>query len=326
MSRSASLFFLFIISFLILSCKGNEVKKNIYEYEGVEIPVKKVICMSTTQVACIDCLGADSVIVGVSGSQYISNPKIINGLKNGSIKDVGYEASLNYEMIISLKPDVVFAYSIQGGNNSYIEKMQQLGIKVIIINEYLDATPLGKLDYLKTFAQLLKCPDKADSVISYVSAQYNDLKTLASNEPKVKVLMNAPWKDVWYIPGGKNNISILVKDAGGEIVGSVGDNVNSFAYGIEKVFVLGQEAEFWLNPGHYNTLNEILIDNPLFGSIPSFKEKKVFNNNLRSTPGGGNDFWETGIIEPHLILEDLIRILHPDLLPEGEFHYYKKLN
>jgi hypothetical protein len=35
---------------------------------------------------------------------------------------------------------------------------------------------------------------------------------------------------------------------------------------------------------------------------------------------------DQGMTKPHLILEDLLRTLHPELLPEGETHFVHKLN
>jgi iron complex transport system substrate-binding protein len=42
--------------------------------------------------------------------------------------------------------------------------------------------------------------------------------------------------------------------------------------------------------------------------------------------GIANDYWESGIINPHVILADLINILHPELLPDHKLHYYRQLN
>ncbi|MYK41684.1 MAG: ABC transporter substrate-binding protein, partial [Gemmatimonadetes bacterium] len=41
---------------------------------------------------------------------------------------------------------------------------------------------------------------------------------------------------------------------------------------------------------------------------------------------GGNDYWEAGLVEPHIVLADFIKILHPDHLPEHALKFYKKLD
>lgn len=55
------------------------------------------------------------------------------------------------------------------------------------------------------------------------------------------------------------------------------------------------------------------------------REGRVYNNNRRTNPSGGNDYWESGVIHPDLILQDLIRIFHPELT-DAEPTYYRKLN
>ena len=38
-----------------------------------------------------------------------------------------------------------------------------------------------------------------------------------------------------------------------------------------------------------------------------------------------NDYWESGMTRPDRILKDVIKIFHPDLLPDHQLYYYKKL-
>ena len=39
------------------------------------------------------------------------------------------------------------------------------------------------------------------------------------------------------------------------------------------------------------------------------------------TSNGGNNYYEWGVTNPHLVLQDLVAILHPDLMPEHEFAF-----
>ena len=60
--------------------------------------------------------------------------------------------------------------------------------------------------------------------------------------------------------------------------------------------------------------------------LPCFKNDNLFNNNRRITAGGGNDFWESGSLYPHLLLKDIASILHPELFSDHELIFYKKIN
>ena len=139
-------------------------------------------------------------------------------------------------------------------------------------------------------------------------------------------MLNAPYKGIWYIPGGENYTSQLIKDAGGIILGSVENRSQSSQSGFEQAYAYALQADVWLHPNTMKSIDDIISENNLFKNIPALKNGRVYNNTLRNTPEGGSDFWETGVIEPHIILHDLALILHPELF-EGEsgFEYYTKL-
>jgi iron complex transport system substrate-binding protein len=116
-------------------------------------------------------------------------------------------------------------------------------------------------------------------------------------------------------------MSELIRDAGGVILGSKEGRSESSLMSVEQAFALSCEADCWLNVGWADNLSQLRDLNPLFGDFPVIG-RKVYNNTLRRTPEGGNDFWESGSSRPDLILEDLIRILHPSVLEEGQLEYY----
>ncbi len=288
--------------------------------------IKRVVCMSTSHIAYMSALNLENLIVGVSGKQYISNQSIQNLIENGEITDIGYEGSLNYELLMRLKPDVVFTYGIAGENNVYINKIRELGITVVALGDYLEDHPIGKLEYLKLFGKVFNCNNKADSIYNQVKLRYLSLKEIVEKtKTKPKILLNAPWKEVWYIPGDENYMSVLIKDAGGEILLSKPEVSGTITYGLEEVYKNSLKADLWLNPNNMSTIEELTNSNPLFKNIPALKSGKIFNNTKRETRLGGSDFWEKGVIEPDVILNDLIEILHPELDWKRELVYYKQL-
>jgi len=301
-------------------------KSNVLKSTGIKYPVKRVVCMSTSHIAYMKALGLTNLIVGISGKQYISDKDVLSGIENGTIYDIGYEGSLNYELLLKLNPDVVFTYGIMGENNIYIDKIKELGIDVIALGDYLEDHPIGKLEYLKLFGSIFNCSQRADSIYNSIKSRYFSLKeSVSAIAEKPKILLNAPWKEVWYIPGKLNYMSVLINDAGGELILSEDDASKSIAHNLEEVYQNAMIADFWLNPNNFTSLEELRKSNPLFKNIPSLKSGKVFNNNKRETLQGGSDFWETGVIEPDVILNDLINILHPEAVSKRELRYYRRL-
>ncbi len=266
----------------------------------VDQPLSKVICMSTSHIAFLDAIGCDSVICGVSGAGYVSSEALRQRLDAGKVYDVGYDQAPDYERIVALQPDILLAYTVSAAESPFIAKLKSLGIRVFTLYEFLEDHPLGRAEYLRAFGLLTGREAAADSLFQEIATKYNSIACPSTNP--VRVLMNIPYGDIWYVPGADSYMSRLVKDAGGQILGAREGDTESRAISLEEAFVLAQEADFWLNVGWCRTLEELESANPLF---KDFQIQKVFNNIRRTNPGGGNDFWESGYVRPDLILQDL---------------------
>ena len=96
--------------------------------------------------------------------------------------------------------------------------------------------------------------------------------------------------------------------------------------GIENVYLKAMNADYWLNIGNVNSKEDLFAIDARLSEIPCFKNGNLFNNNKRINENGGNDYWESGSLNPHLILKDIASILHPELFKRDELFYYKKIN
>ena len=85
------------------------------------------------------------------------------------------------------------------------------------------------------------------------------------------------------------------------------------------------DAEIWMNPGTATSISEILSEDERYGVFKALQDKEVYSNSKQIIETGANGYWETGPLNPHLVLTDLINILHPELLPDYESVYYEKL-
>ena len=242
-------------------------------------------------------MGAVSVATAVSGLAYVSDPEV-----QAQAVDVGYDAALDYETILKLRPDLVLTYAVSAAEPPYLQKLRDLGIRTAVIHEHLESHPLARAEYIKFFGLLTGRKERADSLFADIRDRYLSL-VKESDVPK-SVLVNIPYADQWYIPGGDNYMTRLIHDAGGVVLGAVPGRFESSVISVEKAYELAQEADCWLNPGWCATKAQLRSVHPLFADFPVLG-KSVWNNTKQSTPGGGNAFWETGPAHPDLILEDL---------------------
>jgi iron complex transport system substrate-binding protein len=292
----------------------------------IRTPVKRVVCLSTTHIGFISFLGEISTVYGISGRNYIVNESLRRRCAVDSTFDVGYDENLNYELLLKLKPDVVFAYGISRSVTNTIKKINELGIPVVMIGEYLEMHPLAKMEWVKVFAAFYNKEDEASVRFNLVAGNYNRLTGIAANSGnKPAVLLGLPWRGTWYVSGSQSYVACLIKDAGGKYIWDHLQFNESRPMALEKIFENALSSDFWLNPGDVRSKEEILTVDERFDELSSYKNDKVFNNNNIQNQSGGNAFFETGVVEPDLILSDLIYILHPQLLPSHTLKYYRKL-
>lgn len=258
-------------------------------------PLESIICMSSSYVGYLDAVGAASAVKGVSGLGFIGTPGL-------DAVEVGYDAALDYEAILRLEPDLFITYTVSAVEPPYLAKLRELGVRTVVLSEHLESHPLARAEYVKLFGALTGHYSLADSVFAAVRDRYLSLVREPSG---AKVLLNIPYADIWYIPGGDNYMTRLIRDAGGEVLGAVPGRQESSTISLEKAYQYALKADFWLNTGWCNTRRQLLQANHIFSE---FSIPEVWNNNLQTTPGGGNMFWETAPVRPDLVLEDLVQI------------------
>ncbi|GAB4296934.1 MAG: ABC transporter substrate-binding protein [Marinilabiliales bacterium] len=292
-------------------------------FSYINIPAKRIICMSTTHVAFLSKLNEEKSIVGVSGKKFIYNPNIRN---NSSIVDVGYNENLNYELIISLKPDLVLLYGIGDEITGVMKKLNNLGIPAIIIAEYLEKSPLARLEWIKVFGLITGKEKMADSIFNAEYDKYQEIKNLTKNiDYRPEVFTGLPYKDHWYVTPGDNITNNFILDAGAFPVWYNSGNDDIITTDFETVILKAGNAEYWINTGIANSKKDILNIDERMQNFSAFKNDNIYNNNKRINANGGNDYFESAVVQPVIVLKDLIKIFHPDILPEHNLYYYKKL-
>jgi iron complex transport system substrate-binding protein len=293
----------------------------------IKLPVRKAICLSTTHLAFIDALDELGTVKAISGKNLVNNHKIRAGIEKGYIIDVGFERSLNYEAISAIKPDVVFAYGVESDISGYINKFKELGIPVVMVGEYLETHPLAKFEWIKFFGEFYGKQEIANLLFDSISNKYISLKnSISSLKLKPSVISALPWNGTWYISGNKTYLATLIADAGGDYVWKDLDSRESKPIDFELVYTRSENADVWINPGAATDLQFISNIDKRLTRLKPFKTGYIFNNNERINKTGGNDYWESGTVQPHVILEDLIKILHPQQNENHALFYYKKLN
>lgn len=289
----------------------------------LEGSARRIVCLSSSYVAMLDALSEVERVVGVSGIDFVTNPYIQAHRKE--IGDVGYDGHLNYELLVALNPDLVLLYGVNGASEMEA-KLRELKIPFVYIGEYLEQSPLGKAEWMLFVGELIGCRDKAATRFAPIPARYHALRrkaTQATSRPRV--MLNTPYRDTWFMPSVENYAVQLITDAGGDYLFPENRSTRSVAIDLEEAYLLTSQADCWINLGTVQSLAELRRQFPRFADVGCVQRGAIWNNTLRWSATGGNDFWESGVVHPDWVLADLIRIFHPSLLPDHEFVYYKPL-
>ena len=292
----------------------------------IHTPAERVVIFSTTYIGLLEALDELPSVIGVSGPGYIYNKKLLERYHRSELYDVGSDQQVNFERIISLQPDLVFLYGIKADVSRLIQRLDQMDIQTVICADYLEDHPLGRAEWIRFFGAFYDRNSQADSIFSSVASRYEKLiETLPDDRKKPTVFLGLPWKDTWYVAGGNSYAAQLIIDAGGMYVWDHISSSEAIPYDLESVFGTIASADIWLNPGSAVDNKDILATDKRLEHLTAFKEGRIYNNNKRMGEGGGNDYWESGIIRPDRILKDLIHIFFSEEVHPDTLYYYKSI-
>ncbi len=296
--------------------------------QTITIPVRKIITQSTTHLGQLAFLNAENVIVGIDEADYVFHETIRQKIREGSITEVGSGENLNTEQVLALSPDLLIVSGMPGTTLDRFQPLIEAGISVIVNTEWMESSLLAKAEWVKLMAALTNREALAEEKFSQVKAQYDSIATLATLvKDKPKIIIGSPFQDVWHVPGGKSERSQLFQTAAATWPWAQDSSAVSIMVSFETMYAYGLQADYWLNPGQVSTRQELLAKDARFADFKAFQQDQIYNHNKRmNSTGLGNDFFESGTVHPERVLADVVKILHPEVLPDDTLYYYQKIN
>jgi len=313
------------VQYLLIK-RGGAIPDGFPDAHIIETPVKSLIGMSSLHVALIDFAEADAVLTGLGSLKYASAPAVRKYISEGKIKEIGAEGNWNIEQILTMHPDVVMAVGYMNAKANNYKILTDAGIPVMRNTEFLESTPLGRAEWVKLMGALVDKEATVNKKFDKVESEYNSLVKLAGQAGiKPHVITGMPIKGTWYVPEGNSYLTHFLQDAGATSKWADVKGIGSLPLSFEVVAPEALKADFWLNIGYVDSRQEVLGKDSRFGDFKPFKNGNLYNHNKKTNEVGANDYWESGAVNPQLVLADLIKILHPELLPGHKLLYYKQL-
>ncbi|RZK06567.1 MAG: ABC transporter substrate-binding protein [Flavobacterium sp.] len=270
-------------------------------------------------------LGVEKTLVGFPNLDYISSEKVRALIDAGKLKELGNNQTLNTEVIIDVAPDVFIGYGIDNKNPT-LDNLEKSGLKIMLNGDWNEQTPLGKAEWIKFFGYLYGLDEKADQIFSDIEKEYNSTLALAKKATsKPTILAGDMFEGTWYLPKGGSWGSLLLAQAGGNYLWSDSEGTGSLSLSFETVLEKAKEADFWITSGQFSSLKEMTDANTHYSQFKAFKNKNVYAFSGKKGKTGGILYYELAPNRPDIVLKDIVKTLHPELLPNYKPFFFEKL-
>lgn len=302
------------------------VLKNPESYDDiVNIPINNIVVTSTTHIPSLEMLNVEKSLIGFPNLDYISSEKTRNSINKGHIKELGKNEDINIESLIDLSPDLVIGFAVDGNNKAFTT-LKTSGIPIVYNGDWTETTPLGKAEWIKFFAAFYNKEELANVLFLEIKTEYQKAKVLALKAKETPtVLSGAMYKDVWYLPQGKSWAAQFIADANGNYLWSDSEGTGSHSLNLESVLEKGEHAQIWIGPSYFTNLNQLKEAHSVYQQFDAFKNNQVYNFTNKVGETGGLHYFELAPNRPDIVLKDIIKILHPELLPNHELFFFDKL-
>jgi iron complex transport system substrate-binding protein len=286
--------------------------------EFLEIPINNVAVFSATQLNAFSKLNILDKVCAISESEYIRNPDIKEMYKNGEIVELAGNGNFYLERTLEVNPSIIF-YSPY--NLAQKHPLAATELTMIPFFDFMESDPLGRAEWIKFTALFFGKETEANDIFDTIVGKYNVYKELASGSiNKPTVFSDKYYSGQWFVSGGNSYIAQLFNDAGADYLWKDNQNTGSINLDFEVVYSKAHDADFWRIVGTYSngfSYEKLLAENELYYNFKAFNDKQViFCDSKTST------YFETGTLEPHLLLADFIYVFHPELMEGYKPKYY----
>ena len=309
----------------ILKEKNGTIPDSLKQNTIIPVPIKTIVVTSTTHIPSLELLDEVNTLIGFPHCDYISSEKVRARIDAGNIKELGNNQDLNTEVLLDMQPNVIIGYGIDNKNPT-LDNLQKSGLKVMLNGDWNEENALGKAEWIKFFGALYGKQKQATALFTKIEKDFlKTIKIAKMAKTTPSILAGDMFEDRWYLPRGTSWGSLLLKQANGNYLWQETSGTGSLSLSFETVFEKAKNADVWITSGQFSSLKEMTNSNPHYAEFNAFKNKNVYSFSGKKGKTGGILYYELAPNRPDLVLKDLVKILHPELLPSYEPFFFERL-
>ncbi|GHD29823.1 ABC transporter substrate-binding protein [Nocardiopsis kunsanensis] len=289
----------------------------------IEVPVESVFSGSTTHLPLFTELDRAGALTGVSDASFVSTEEISDQIEADETVEYAGGGTIDQELVIAEDPDLLMT---GGTEDPGYESLREAGVPVVANAEWLEATPLGRAEWLLFAGVLTGQEQRAAELFAEIESDYDEVAELTADADPVQVLPGQLGDGSWFVPAGGSYVGRLLADAGATHPWDGTEGTESVELDLEEVLAEAREADVWVASADWDTLADAEAGDERHTEFAAFATGQVWTNNKAIGPTGGNQYWDEGVLRPDLVLADLVHVVHPDLLPDHETRYYRQLD
>jgi len=294
----------------------------------IEVPVANIMAMSTTYLPTLDSLGMTDRLIGIDSYMWTTNKAVRARIEAGEVAEIGSGAGVNVELTLDLDPALVMTYGTGFSDFDTHPVLLEAGIPVALNGDFVEQDPLGRAEWMKFIALFFNREADAAEEFDAIAAEYQRVAALTASVPeRPTVLLSSVYNGTWYVAGGNSYTAKLLADAGAAYLWADEGDVGALPLDFESVYAVAADADFWLNPDNsfWFSIEDVIASDPRYADFECLERGQLFNNNANVNESGGNAYYEEGAAHPEMVLKDLVRILHPHLLPDHELVFFRQI-
>lgn len=290
-------------------------------YARVEVPVGRIVCMTSLQLSGFIRLGRCDRVAGIASSRHLHNRTMREQVSLGQTRRIGIEGNFDSEAILAIAPDLIFISPYKRGG---YDALRDTGIPLVPHLGYKEPTPLGQAEWIKFVALFTGDCERAMRTFDSIETRYEALRALTARVERRPVVFSGELRGGnWYAVGGRSFLAELFRDAGADYFLKDDPRSGGVILDFEQVYSQAAEADYWRILNSYDgrfSYEALQHEDERYADFRAWRERRVVYCNLREKP-----FYENTPTEPEAVLADLIRIFHPELLPGTEGGTYYEL-